>query len=207
MSTTKNVIEESTWIEKGSNADKNLGSKAVVRSRVTLHTRDNGFSVQQSTYFMGVNQKSGKRWGRWKTNHIISFRRGVRGQIVPIEKTSKGGFYGGVTAYNSMTYYASSTWKEKYDPIVKLMEQYRVTAPLCGGELSIDTLNNSIPNGMFDLVQREPRDFVDTVFGKSRYRKDLMKAVANRGATGLGHIAIAGSLEESCITTSICLTT
>ncbi len=138
-------------------------------------------SVCNSSYVTGINRHSGKRYYRWQSGISTTFKIGKNGKINYFVKSNRN-FLAEYPSHllkrdkEFAAYVAGTIGDVSFDRIYPLASHWKVT-------------ENSPRYGLGGaLKQDDLRGMVEHIFGKTRYRRHLAKAVAN---APLWKIAIA----------------
>lgn len=177
----KPVFQMYTWKTDLENCGP---EKHLLSTKISIFTHENKVSLTSSSQYTGTNQKSGKRWFRWETGGAMGFRRNDLGTIIPFSVSKQGSKF-------RPGYY------DPFDPATAARSQYlnqvktvfNVTRPADVYPM-LDVYGfdrwRDIPYGMAKYFRlSNEKDFTRALFGKSNYRRDLLKAVCQSSPSKL----------------------
>lgn len=181
--------------------EEGVRAKQLVRLQTRLHENGEEFSIKRSHYLTGLNKSSGKRWYRWQTSEVAKMRRGKRGQMVPY-LYSGGKSYGGWHALSAISFNVAGGYRKVSPETAEILAskdaeiratQDRFPLAVNNWEFSPCANPHDQPRGSFDLMQCSPAEATVRLFGSSRYRKDLVKAVAQ---TDFDMVMLASTMKD-----------
>lgn len=172
-------------------------TQIATRRRVVFDDEKQSLSESVSMFLMGTDRRR-NTWYRWHTNTAKQVRRTKNGKFVNTQMFS--------TALNSKGKQFFSDrpqiWVEVYDPGPRVhnfqigfyaQDLFQTKFEVQDVYPMSDAWNiarfGQIPTGMPELKVDNPRDFVERVFGKRNYRKDLVKAVFNTQSPTIVNLA------------------
>jgi hypothetical protein len=158
----------------------------VTKSAKTVFRSDSKVTYMTSRKFTGKRRDNGKRWFRWHNDESFGFRANKNGLILPyhVQKGKNRWVNGALSApFN----YLDGVGYFDTQPAV---QNFRQAVAEEFGEISLKSLYpitelydintyDDIPKGLTrGFREKEFSDFVAATFGKTRMRKDLVKACA-----------------------------
>jgi hypothetical protein len=172
-------------------ATNRYASRWEIENRTAVWSSPDKVSVTRSTLTQGYTRDRAKTWARWKTDSVYGLRRLPNGTIVPYHRIwmpprdNHGGHWRNTVpdaAFRQLDAGTGSLGAEVTDHyatevkknlgIEKLTDLYPMAE-----HYGIHTYHQ-MPYGMRHAMrQPEIRPFVEELFGKSRYRRDLLKVV------------------------------
>ncbi len=160
--------------------ERTLGpAKAQIASAVSYFVKDNKVSMISSVKSTGLNRHSNNRWYRWEnTSGKVVWNR--NGRVSGFSMSYPRSFWGGVpfSAIEGDERFASLV-AEHIGPVT-----FEGVYPLAG-HYGI-TENRQIPQGMGTaLKQADLRSLLDVAFGKTRYRRDLMRTAGRANSNAI----------------------
>jgi hypothetical protein len=164
----------------------NPGRKALVARSRALFLRENNITIVSSEKYSGKNRHSGNQWWRWQNVASRGFRINHKGTIIPYSISyDKNNIYSminrGSDPFSDLhvragfdVEYAFKLRAREYFGIDSLKSVYPMAEVYHLEEY------NSIPKGMLqNFRQTNAKDYVTSIFGKDRYRRDLLKAACS----------------------------
>ncbi len=180
--TPESVANRESWERRTSHQE--------IARRETVFTSDDSIRLVVSRLIQGFNKKSGKNWTRWESLYTYGLRRTSTGKLVATYSATVKGkkkYFSPLEVWNFLSFdekeinlYSFQEGRIEFVKRAKEMfgevsfaSQFPMAVELKQSEYSY------LPSGSKDLWRTKNfREFVEVAFGKSRYRKDLMKAVA-----------------------------
>lgn len=168
--------------------------KRVIAYAETVFTKPDNLYLIYSQKNTGINRFGGKRWWRWENSSIQGLKRNKNGNIVAYTVVGKKN----TTTSSVWALLESSRYPEKEVKIVfrqYAKDMFGVTHwhdvyPVAK-YYNIPQYYMAPPTVIGALRATNSRDFVERLFGKRQYRKDLLKAVGNSNTVYPLHIAKA----------------
>lgn len=160
----------------------NGDSPQMIASKDSYFVKDNAVTKIHSQKMSGINRHSRKRYYRWQTGNIYSVYRTKTGRIAGRGRAGKSW-----TAYlplDSIRHdeFFKNAIIEKFgvepslDSAYPLASHYNIRNEMC--------IAGGLRNG---LRQETLGDLLAVTFGKTRYRKDLAKAVAKSSPNAIAY--------------------
>lgn len=174
-------------------------SKSVNKMKRTLWFYDNGaVAFNDSSQYTALNKHTNKQWYRWVNTDSASVKRNAHGRLIPTQRTQTGQWYGGGVAATNW-YRHAQILLSRYDRGINIsdledripqedIEALRSLKDEMARPSLIEMVHrqdiSAVPAGGFQLIQESnPAALTRRLFGKTRYRKDLVRAVAGKDLT------------------------
>jgi hypothetical protein len=149
--------------------------KTVLKISRSLWEGDNKIGSTQSHRITGINRHSGKRWFRWETTGGVYVHRSGKTGFFYMKEKSGGRWSSHVFLPDQVTSDLLDVFTEKwgqkptFDSLYPMADNYMLQRPF----------NQFTPEyGLGWLRYPDAMHMTTAMFGKTRYRKDLVKSVA-----------------------------
>lgn len=179
------------------------GTTTLVRSRYWLYEKENAITLVVSGYWTGVSRKTGRRWWRWSRDEMMTYYLTSRGnlayfskcrykpsgkykvsRVIPFDTLELISYGTRMIDAHNATFHKLAV--KKFGPITpetifpgakyfEIDDPY-LTDPFGNVVRGARGGSSKIKRARAALRQDSPRPYIEVMFGKRNYRKDLLKA-------------------------------